>query len=114
MSKLGSFNLDEAMKVVLGPQGTPVQGELCLLLFLAALLVLPELVNIDWFHQRLPSSILGHAVCLLFMLFDKSVSLWELIANGRWRAYDAREHHRNLMFTFANLAVFYGVLKTHS
>eukprot|EP00929_Paragymnodinium_shiwhaense_P011517 TRINITY_DN117338_c0_g1_i1.p1 TRINITY_DN117338_c0_g1~~TRINITY_DN117338_c0_g1_i1.p1 ORF type:complete len:172 (-),score=55.05 TRINITY_DN117338_c0_g1_i1:148-663(-) len=111
----GSQVLEGIVKVLRGPAKDGfVEWEVGLLYVLMILLVLPEFVNISWLHQSLPNYILGFTLCLLFVLFDESVALWQLWSQGQFKKSDALEHHENILLSLANLALFYANLKMHS
>lgn len=108
------FDVDKFMKVLRGPSDGPMQWEVGLLYFLMALLFLPEFVNIEWLHEKLPNYILGFTLCLLFVLFDESVALWHLMSEGQWKKQTTMAHHENLLLSLANLSLFYANLKMHA
>mmetsp|Transcript_49615 Transcript_49615/g.99925 ORF Transcript_49615/g.99925 Transcript_49615/m.99925 type:complete len:156 (-) Transcript_49615:66-533(-) len=112
--RMSDFDLSAVGKVLFGPKDGAVEWEVSLLYILMAMLVLPEFVNVSWLHERLPNYILGFTLCLLFVLFDESVDLWDRWTSGKWKRHDTIEHHENLLLSLANLALFYANLKMHS
>mmetsp|Transcript_145924 Transcript_145924/g.406491 ORF Transcript_145924/g.406491 Transcript_145924/m.406491 type:complete len:165 (+) Transcript_145924:69-563(+) len=115
IQRITNFDLEGLFKVLLGPKmDGAVEWEVTLLYVLMAVLVLPEFINITWLHERLPNYILGFSLCLLFVLFDESVDLWDRWSSGQWKRHDTIEHHENLLLSLANLALLYANLKIHS
>eukprot|EP00928_Gymnodinium_smaydae_P087087 TRINITY_DN71423_c0_g1_i1.p1 TRINITY_DN71423_c0_g1~~TRINITY_DN71423_c0_g1_i1.p1 ORF type:complete len:166 (-),score=28.79 TRINITY_DN71423_c0_g1_i1:120-617(-) len=111
---LTGVDVDALVAILLGPRDGPFQWEVGLLYFFMAMLILPEFFNCEWLHQRLPNYIVGFTLCLLFVLFDESVALWDLWSTGRWKKTDTIQHHENLVLSLANLSLFYANLKMHA